>query len=164
MGLVVPVKQIITELFVRGRIGQIKSPKDAQIFCPDLKWIEKFCKYLQRRNIQRPYRKESYDCDDYALDAMVQATEALCASNEIKDCTHSVSYAEVLLVPDGMRLYYSLFFGIDRTDLTSSVSAHALDFVRCANGKWYGIEPHANRPIDLDTLWPTFDWCIYVWL
>ncbi len=109
----------------------LMSPvRDGRVACPSYDWLAGPFADFVRDNV-RTYVPEKFDCDDFALKAVVLATEALNASDEITGCGHSIGicYLHVAGNLNGV------------TDAN-----HATNIVRLDDGRLMFFEPQ-NRGI-----------------
>jgi hypothetical protein len=91
--MIIDSQQAIQELYSFSLIREVEKPRDSKIYCLSEEWLPEFVDYLLRT--RKRFLAEKYDCDDFALDAVVKATECLYESEAIKDCGHSICYASL---------------------------------------------------------------------
>lgn len=103
------------------------GPRDKNIYCPSRDWLEDFAEYLLENRISGA--AESWDCDDYALEAVAQASIA-CFNASIQ-AGHSFVYCTVRL--------WSALNGIEPE--VDQITGHALNLVRLDSGDYFLFEP-----------------------
>lgn len=101
------------------------NPRDAQIYCPSEDWLVEFGDFLKANNLLS--QRESWDCDDYALAAVTEASIA-CRSAALGS-GHSFVYCTIRLW--GALNGYDAPWG----------SLHACNLVRLDSGVYVFFEP-----------------------
>lgn len=108
------------------------APRDSGLWCPVQEWLDDFAEYLVENHDSAA--KEAWDCDDYALHAVVQASIA-CRLAEV-ECGHTFVYCTV-------RLWGELN-GVKPNDSIG----HALNLVRLDDDRLLFFEPQNGRYCD----------------
>lgn len=126
----IPALDYLAELQALG--FKCWAPRDDVLFCPAREWLDNFAEYLQETLAVGS--KEAWDCDDYALNAVVQASIA-CKDAEL-DSGHTFIYVTVRLWGD--------LLGVSATNLVG----HALNLVRTDDGALWLFEPQNGRFCD----------------
>ena len=107
----------------------VHTPRDAQLFCPSVEWLKPFGEFLLEKH--RQGKREKYDCDDFTLDAVVEATNAFNQNQQINDSGHSFGYVE-------------LWIGLDGLNGVPGPGFHATNIVLCSNRTIYLFEPQTG--------------------
>ena len=123
----------------------VHTPRDAKLFCPSPKWLPKFGAFLLDKH--RQGKREKYDCDDFALDAVVEATNAFNQNKQIDDCGHSFGYVE-------------LWIGASGLNGLPGPGFHAENIVLCSDRVIYLFEPQTG----LFTAWNSELDCMLSWV
>jgi len=131
--MTIPSAQLLSEVSALG--FSCWQPRDAQIFCPSESWLVEFGDFLKANNLLA--QRESWDCDDYALSAVSEASIACRAA--ALDCGHSFVYCTVRL--------WGALNGLD----VPWGSGHACDLVRLDSGVYVFFEPQNGTFSDAKT-------------
>lgn len=110
------------------------EPRDKVLFCPSSGWLKDFSEYLLEN--RAPGLDEAWDCDDYALEAVAQASVACRESS--KDTGHTFVYCTV-------RLWSELNGVMPKDD---QIIGHACNLVRTESGAMVFFEPQNGRMTD----------------
>lgn len=105
------------------------QPRDKEIFCPSEDWLREFGSYLLQTRVQSA--RESWDCDDYALHAVVEASVACRAA--ALGTGHSFVYCTLKM--------FGQLNGID----AEWGSGHAGNLVRLDSGSYVFFEPQTGQ-------------------
>ena len=108
------------------------SPRDREIYCPSSEWLTEFGAYLLRHRMQS--ERDSWDCDDYALQAVSEASVACRSAGT--GTGHSVVYCTVRL--------WGPLLGVE----APWGSGHALNLVRLDGGSYVFFEPQNGTYCD----------------
>ena len=125
--------QFLTEVTALG--FSCWEPRDAQIYCPQESWLQEFGEFLNANNLLA--QKEAWDCDDYALAAVSEASIA-CRSAAL-GTGHSFVYCSIRL--------WGPLNGLD----APWGSGHACNLVRLDSGVYVFFEPQNGTFSDAKT-------------
>ena len=123
----------------------VHTPRDAQVFCPHVEWLKPFGDFLLSRHLKGECEK--FDCDDFSLDAIDEATKMFNRNDQIKGCGHTFGYAEV-------------WIGLDGLNGVPGPGFHATNIVLCAGKLLYLFEPQTGL---FTAYTPDLD-CIISWV
>lgn len=129
--MIISASQVVSELSALG-IRQIKQPRDRKIFCPSDKWLDKFCEYLRQVLPIGSYEEDKLDCDDFALEVVVEAGRALRETKHLEKCSHSIGLCEMIISPFG-----GGFLGLEVD--TFDKAGHLTNLIRTKTG-WRFLE------------------------
>ena len=99
--MIVEREQLVSEWTALGA-REVRPCRDNRVFCPSLKWLDNFEKYLGNMVLPRGKQEaEKVDCDDFAIEVVAEAGRALRGNKLLKSCGHSIGMAEVIISPLG---------------------------------------------------------------
>lgn len=116
--VILAAEQLEHELVEIGFDPEQVNLRDERYFCPRLKWLVMFARFCSTNC--PPYQAGKFDCDDLALWAIQQATNASRLNPTIKD-GHALGYEEILIYQ-------------------GRITRHANNLCRCQEG-WFRLDP-----------------------
>ena len=128
--MIIPASQSLAEVSALGFICW--SPRDKTILCPSAEWLTEFGSYLVLHRMQSD--RDSWDCDDYALQAVAEASVACRSAGT--GTGHSFVYCTVRL--------WGPLNGVE----APWGSGHALNLVRLDGGSYVFFEPQNGTHCD----------------
>lgn len=108
------------------------APRDKSVFCPSADWLRDFGAYLLAHRL--PSETDSWDCDDYALQAVSEASIACRSAGT--GTGHTFVYCTVKL--------WGPLNGVE----APWGSGHALNLVRLDSGSYVFFEPQNGEFCD----------------
>lgn len=130
--MIIPAKQFLTEVQALG--FNCWGPRDREVFCPSESWLADFGLYLNDTRLAP--QLDSWDCDDYALQAVAEASVA-CREASLS-VGHSFVYCTVRL--------WGPLNGIDLDP--QNITGHATNLVRLNTGQYVFFEPQNGSFFD----------------
>ncbi len=109
-------------------------PRDREVYCPSMEWVKGFGEYLVLG--RKAGVGECWDCDDFAMEAVAEASEA-CRYGAIR-VGHTFVYCTV-------RMWGELN-GIEVEG--DQIVGHATNLVRLNGGEFVFFEPQNGRITD----------------
>lgn len=126
--------QIVGELAELGIFPEALC--DEFYFCPSLEWLQEYIHWFWQNNPYK-YKKEKFDCDNFAKRAWAQADESLQENRDIQDCDHTFCMVKLNL--------------LKTLNGVSGPGYHATNMVRCSNNIWYFAEPQSGEIHEVKT-------------
>lgn len=120
-----PAQDIRSELESLGAV-QIYGPRDYSLACPH----EEFLRELYASIFPIPYEREVWDCDDYSMRYVVEASLALRLTRE--RVGHAILFC-TLTIAEGFTLN------------SVKSSSHSTNLVKTAEGQWLFFEPQNGQ-------------------
>lgn len=131
--MIIPASQFLEEVTALGFICW--SPRDKNVFCPSSDWLREFGAYLLKHRL--PYEIDSWDCDDYSLQAVSEASVACRLAGAGNG--HTFVYCTMQL--------WGPINGVD----APFGSGHACNLVRLDTGAYVFFEPQNGEFCDAKT-------------
>lgn len=128
-----PAEKIQSELQEFG-FAIVLPPRDANLALPSTEFLAQLFDWV--KDMMPKYAKESWDCDDFAMRMVTEASILLTKLNP--GCGHSIFYCTLRIVE-----------GCDLNGIAGG--AHATCIVKTSDRGWVFFEPQNGRNTDVKT-------------
>lgn len=110
---------------------RVMTVRDRSYFAPARSWLGKFAKLLAK-NPPVEYARESFDCDEFAMWAVLEASKALYRNPDLRGRVSHTLIQAWLRIGSGLN-------GIP------GPGAHATILCYCNDEEWYWLEPQNGK-------------------